>query len=253
MHPVGGDEHPRRLLELPVRGEGHPERAQVVRGRREPRRIAATSLRSPDLVGAISLDPLEELVFYDQAGQIRTLPLRNRASSAFHGPRPRRQPRMTRAASRQNPTRIQRAKTEAILDAALDVFSTQGFRGATLDQLAEARGPLEAEPALLLRLQGRGPPHPARTAARHLARSPAPDRSGRRSADRDPRLCPAQARHGPRPAAREPPVRQRDAAGRAAHRRRAGRPAPRARRRKGRSDPRLGRAPAGSRRSIRTT
>ena len=47
---------------------------------------------------------------------------------------------MTRAASRQNPTRIQRAKTEAILDAALEVFSTQGFRGATLDQLAEAAG-----------------------------------------------------------------------------------------------------------------
>ncbi len=47
---------------------------------------------------------------------------------------------MTRAASRRNPTRIQRAKTEAILDAALDVFSTHGFRGATLDQLAEAAG-----------------------------------------------------------------------------------------------------------------
>lgn len=47
---------------------------------------------------------------------------------------------MTRAASRKNPTRIQRAKTETILDAALDVFSTHGFRGATLDQLAEAAG-----------------------------------------------------------------------------------------------------------------
>ena len=47
---------------------------------------------------------------------------------------------MTRAASRQNPTRIQREKTEAILAAALDVFSTNGFRGATLDQIAEAAG-----------------------------------------------------------------------------------------------------------------
>ncbi len=47
---------------------------------------------------------------------------------------------MTRAASRQNPTRIQREKTEAILAAALDVFSTQGFRGASLDQIAEAAG-----------------------------------------------------------------------------------------------------------------
>ena len=47
---------------------------------------------------------------------------------------------MTRAASRQNPTRIQREKTEAILAAALEVFSTHGFRGATLDQIAEAAG-----------------------------------------------------------------------------------------------------------------
>lgn len=47
---------------------------------------------------------------------------------------------MTRAASRQNPTRIQREKTEAILAAALDVFATHGFRGATLDQIAEAAG-----------------------------------------------------------------------------------------------------------------
>lgn len=47
---------------------------------------------------------------------------------------------MTRAASRGKPTRIQKAKTEAILDAALDVFSTHGYRGATLDQLAEAAG-----------------------------------------------------------------------------------------------------------------
>lgn len=47
---------------------------------------------------------------------------------------------MSRAASRQNPTRIQREKTEAILEAALEVFSTQGFRGATLDQIAETAG-----------------------------------------------------------------------------------------------------------------
>jgi TetR/AcrR family transcriptional regulator len=47
---------------------------------------------------------------------------------------------MTRAASRPRPTRIQREKTEAILAAALDVFSTHGFRGATLDQIADAAG-----------------------------------------------------------------------------------------------------------------
>lgn len=35
-------------------------------------------------------------------------------------------------------TRIQSEKRELILDAALDVFSTHGFRGATIDQIAEA-------------------------------------------------------------------------------------------------------------------
>ena len=38
------------------------------------------------------------------------------------------------------PTRIQQEKTEKILDAALDVFSAHGFRGATLDQIADAAG-----------------------------------------------------------------------------------------------------------------
>jgi len=37
-------------------------------------------------------------------------------------------------------TRIQKRNTEAILEAALDVFSAQGFRGATLDQIAAAAG-----------------------------------------------------------------------------------------------------------------
>jgi TetR/AcrR family transcriptional regulator len=37
-------------------------------------------------------------------------------------------------------TRIQREKREIILDAALEVFSTHGFRGATIDQIAEAAG-----------------------------------------------------------------------------------------------------------------
>lgn len=37
-------------------------------------------------------------------------------------------------------TRIQRRNTGAILDAALEVFSQHGFRGATLDQIAEVAG-----------------------------------------------------------------------------------------------------------------
>jgi TetR/AcrR family transcriptional regulator len=42
-----------------------------------------------------------------------------------------------RAARTQRRTRIQEAKEEQILEAALDVFSMHGFRGATIDQIAE--------------------------------------------------------------------------------------------------------------------
>lgn len=38
------------------------------------------------------------------------------------------------------PTRIQKRNRATILDAALDVFSTNGFRGATVDQIAAAAG-----------------------------------------------------------------------------------------------------------------
>lgn len=37
-------------------------------------------------------------------------------------------------------TRIQQKNSETILEAALDVFSAQGFRGATLDQIADQAG-----------------------------------------------------------------------------------------------------------------
>ena len=37
-------------------------------------------------------------------------------------------------------SRIQQKNREAILDAALEVFSAHGFRGATLDQIAEGAG-----------------------------------------------------------------------------------------------------------------
>ena len=37
-------------------------------------------------------------------------------------------------------TRIQREKRDLILEAALDMFSTHGFRGSTIDQIAEAAG-----------------------------------------------------------------------------------------------------------------
>ena len=47
---------------------------------------------------------------------------------------------MARAANSKKQTRIQREKKEAILEAALNVFSSNGFRGATVDQIAKAAG-----------------------------------------------------------------------------------------------------------------
>ena len=43
-----------------------------------------------------------------------------------------------RASQTQRRTRIQAKKEEQILEAALDVFSSNGFRGSTIDQIAEA-------------------------------------------------------------------------------------------------------------------
>jgi TetR/AcrR family transcriptional regulator len=45
-----------------------------------------------------------------------------------------------RAMETQRKTRIQLENEERILDAALDVFSVRGFRGATIDQIAEHAG-----------------------------------------------------------------------------------------------------------------
>ena len=43
---------------------------------------------------------------------------------------------MARSQTTKKVTRIQREKTDAILEAALDVFATHGFRGATVDMIA---------------------------------------------------------------------------------------------------------------------
>ncbi|PTM92805.1 TetR family transcriptional regulator C-terminal domain-containing protein [Mycoplana dimorpha] len=45
-----------------------------------------------------------------------------------------------RAARTQRRTRIQEQKEERILEAALEVFSLHGYRGATVDQIAEVAG-----------------------------------------------------------------------------------------------------------------
>ncbi len=47
---------------------------------------------------------------------------------------------LPRAAKTQRRTRIQEEKEERILEAALEVFSLHGFRGATIDQIADVAG-----------------------------------------------------------------------------------------------------------------
>ena len=47
---------------------------------------------------------------------------------------------MARSQTTKRPTRIQREKTSSILEAALDVFSDNGFRGSTLDMIAVRAG-----------------------------------------------------------------------------------------------------------------
>lgn len=47
---------------------------------------------------------------------------------------------MSNAKPKPRKTRIQKRNSEVILEAALDVFSKHGFRGATLDQIANAAG-----------------------------------------------------------------------------------------------------------------
>lgn len=47
---------------------------------------------------------------------------------------------MARASNSKGKTRIQKEKTEQILSAALDIFSAYGFRGSTIDQVAEKAG-----------------------------------------------------------------------------------------------------------------
>lgn len=50
-------------------------------------------------------------------------------------------------------TRIQKEKRDLILNAALEIFSTHGFRGSTIDQIAEAAG--MSKPNLLYYFRGK--------------------------------------------------------------------------------------------------
>ncbi len=55
--------------------------------------------------------------------------------------------------SQKKPSRIQKHNRRVILDAALDVFSQHGFRGATLDQIATEAG--LSKPNILYYFQGK--------------------------------------------------------------------------------------------------
>ena len=57
------------------------------------------------------------------------------------------------APAKRRRTRIQIEKRDLILEAALDVFSAHGFRGATVDQIAEAAG--MSKPNLLYYFRGK--------------------------------------------------------------------------------------------------
>ncbi len=72
---------------------------------------------------------------------------------------------MARAAASKSQTRIQREKTEQILAAALVVFSKYGFRGSTIDQIANEAG--LSKPNLLYYFDGKDEIH-ARLLARML-------------------------------------------------------------------------------------
>lgn len=60
-------------------------------------------------------------------------------------------------AARPKRTRIQTEKRDIILDAALEVFSVNGFRGATIDQIADAAG--MSKPNLLYYFKGKDDIH----------------------------------------------------------------------------------------------
>ena len=113
------------------------------------------------------------------------------------------------ASSAQNPRRSSTPRSRC--------FRTHGFRGATLDQIAEAAG--LSKPNLLYYFASKEAIHDAlltRLLDTWLDPLRALDPDGR-PGDGDHRLCPAQAGDEPRLSARKPPFRQRDPAGRAAH------------------------------------
>jgi TetR/AcrR family transcriptional regulator len=111
-----------------------------------PRNGPATNGHAPSGPGrettpeAVASDGPPALSRFDQLEKSPESPMRRATATtpdgAGGGPAPNpRAPGRPRAR-----TRIQREKRDLILEAALEVFSREGFRGATIDQIAEAAG-----------------------------------------------------------------------------------------------------------------
>jgi TetR/AcrR family transcriptional regulator len=114
-----------------------------------------------------------------------------------------------RTAAPKPRTRIQREKQDIILEAALEMFSQHGFRGATIDQIAEVAG--MSKPNLLYYFPSKEEIHPP--PADPSCSTPGWPRlreidADRRPLHRTPLLHPPQARNGTRFSAREPALRQ---------------------------------------------
>jgi AcrR family transcriptional regulator len=213
VHVLGADEHPRRLLELAVRGEGHPERAEVVgAGGAERCDICRVSVKGCGGHRPRFLTKRVRTRLTMPPGDVKPRPRpqgpagpRIAARAAAPRPRPpggrrtseRRRVTLPRAIQ-PGPTRIQQRNRETILAAALEAFSAEGFAGATLDGIARAAG--LSKPNVLYYFPSKAAIHVALLEGL-LDSWLDPLRAidpGRRAAGGDPDLCPAQARHEPR-------------------------------------------------------
>ena len=157
-----------------------------------------------------------------------------------------------RAGQTKKRTRIQEENEERILDAALEIFSSYGFRGATVDQIAELAGMTKAEPALLFPPQGRHLPRHSAPDAGALAAAAGVAWRRRRPGHRDPRLYRPQAGDLARQPEGVAALRHGNPAGRAGDGDHFEQPAEDAGRQQGGGDPALDRRKAAWRRSIPT-
>ena len=99
---------------------------------------------------------------------------------------------LPRAAHTKRRTRIQEEKEEAILEAALEVFASHGFRGSTIDQIADHAA---VTPLVKFGFEVEGNQHPLRVSIRRRLVA------NYRSAEHR-----EQGRHDERDEQREPPV-----------------------------------------------